>query len=346
MTAAFLALIAVLLIAVAGSGLAVLALPRRETAPSELLAWTVILGTVFVSLGFFITGFFLPHPLGRYAVAVSALALGGFTWRRFPICKVPAFVSRREQLPALLLLSIVLVQIVIVFWLSLSTSLAWDGLFCWEIKAHVGALQGFTIAPVFYADPARTWSHPDYPNAIPMLEEWLYSWIGEPHQAWAKLLFPFYYLAAIALLFTSARRAGRSLAAAFATAALPFFVPCLVVGAGSASSGLADFPLATVYLAATLQLLDYANSGAGSSLRLLSICAAILPWLKREGIILAGCLFVLCAVVSWRRRQIWRGFFSSHSDYARLGRVAHFRFCGSRLAVARFFRAHLFDSAG
>ncbi|MCW5850214.1 MAG: hypothetical protein KIT87_09030 [Anaerolineae bacterium] len=107
------------------------------------------------------------------------------------------------------------------------------------------------------------------------------------------------------LLFTSRRRAiggggqaalGKRLGRGAASALLLFCVPQLVVGAGSAASGYADFPLAVVYLGAVVYLADYALTHEPGSLRL-AAALACLPWIKQEGLLLALCFLALAAAV-------------------------------------------------
>ena len=293
---------ALALIACAGKGAAIFTMPRRGANVAELLGVAVLFGGAIISLALFIVGLVAPDPLLHWIVAALAIAFGAFGFFRarndFEL-EWP----REIGLLGVIFLAILGVQIAFVAWQSIAQTLRWDGLFCWEIKAHIAALNGGRIPSSTFTDIERLWSHPQYPAGLPMLEEWLYSWIGEPHQGWAKVLFPFVYLAAAMLLSGGIFKLTRDARLAIAGTLLPFFVPCLVIGPGSASSGWADFPLATVYLAAVIYLLDYARGGALGSLRLFACCAAILPWVKQEGVILAGCLFLIGFVVAAKRRE-------------------------------------------
>jgi len=296
-------LIALLLIACAGFGAAALALPRGRTDVPEFVAVAILFGGAFVSLAMFLCGVVCADPLLRIAVSSCALLLGAIGF--FKTRKTFAFEwPRFSGALCLTLLALVFAQTILVTWQSIAQTLRWDGVFAWEIKAHIAFLNGGRIPSAYFTDWSRAWSHPQYPFGLPMLEDWLYCWLGEPHQGLVKVLFPFVYIAAIALLFVAGKRITGDIRIALTAAALPFFVPCLIVGPGSASCGWADFPIATVYLAAVFYLVDYATNATRASLRLFSLCAALLPWTKQEGVILAGCLFLIGIFVALPRREL------------------------------------------
>src|SRR5207248_9608042 len=88
----------------------------------------------------------------------------------------------------------VFLEIAIVFYLSFVHTLGWDGLLNWEIKAHYAFANGGVIPATYFSDSGRAFSHPEYPLAIPFTELWLYLWLGEADQLWAKTIFPIFYV--------------------------------------------------------------------------------------------------------------------------------------------------------
>ena len=71
----------------------------------------------------------------------------------------PRFQKRRWKfLPVVILLA----QIFFVGWLGMRTTLSWDGLFNWEMKAKVFYEQG-GIPKRFLQSEALAWAHVDYP---------------------------------------------------------------------------------------------------------------------------------------------------------------------------------------
>ena len=85
---------------------------------------------------------------------------------------------------------------------------------------------------------------------------------------------------------------------------LVFFVPFTRLGDGSAISAYADFPLAVFYLASVIYLLDCWKTKAAGALYLFGCLAGVLPWIKREGIILWLCLVALAIVKVAPARQL------------------------------------------
>src|SRR5438477_4618751 len=69
-------------------------------------------------------------------------------------------------------------------------------------------------------------------------------------------------------------------------AAFLFFVRQITVQAGNATGGYADFPLSVFYLAAIGCLICAAEQGNAGFFCLYAACLALLPWVKRDGVIL------------------------------------------------------------
>ncbi len=287
----------------AGGGAALLLLPReRKVNTIELLSLAVLLGAAFVSLSSFWLGLLLSGAALQLAVTVAGLAIAaaGFTARRQLVEKLKLPSSEG----AILMLAALAAQAGLVIWLSVSTPLGWDAQFSWEIKARIACLSGGVIPISYFSDLTRTWSSPDYPLFLPLTQAWFYSWLGECYQGMIKLVFPLFYLAALGLLYTGGLRfGGRHIHGLFSSLLL-FFLPLAVLGnEGSVSSGYADFPLAVVYLAAVLYLLEYWESEKVGALRLLACLSAVLPWVKQDGLVLWLCLMGLMAVKLLPRKQ-------------------------------------------
>ena len=141
-------------------------------------------------------------------------------------------------------------EIATVFYLSFVHTLGWDGLLNWEIKARYAFANGGVLPAAYFSDTGRAFSHPEYPLAIPFTELWLYFWVGESNQFYAKTIFPTFYVAGAFLIAAFASRLSRTTWLGLLMAALMFFVPQITVEVGCASAGYADFPLSVFYLAA------------------------------------------------------------------------------------------------
>jgi hypothetical protein len=296
--------LALLLLLVAGGGAVWLIAPRgRKVSVVEGLSLALPVGAMIVSLASFGLGFWLSGKALRWAVGALCLALAVAGIVR----KQPAAMKLSWPRPAgrgdYLLLGVLLIQISFIVWLSLRTTLGWDGLLVWEIKAHLACLSGGVIPPRYFSDPSRIWTHPEYPLWLPLTESWFYGWLGECHQGLVKLIFPLLYLAAAGLLYTSGARIGGQRRQGWLAALLLFFIPLVLVREGSLTSGYADFPLAVCYLAAVIQVAEYWRTGAVDALRWMGASSAALPWIKQEGAILWLCLVVLVAIKAVPRKQ-------------------------------------------
>jgi hypothetical protein len=283
---------------VAGGGIALLVLPReRPISPGELLGVGYLAGGAFVSLLSFYCGLLVGGRVLQLVVlaACAAVAAAGLARRPWP--------TWTSGTPGgMLLTAVPLVLALLVGWLSLRIPMAWDGVMTWEAKARLIWLGGGRLPLEVLSQPYRV--HADYPLMVPMLEAWVYGWLGHADQVLVKVLFAGFFLAASWLLVTAAARLGLRTGWAAAAAVLPVCVPPLLVGEGSATSGYADFPLAACYLGAVVYLLEYLREKRREALRAAGVLAAILPWIKVEGAILWGCVVVFAGLIALHRRQL------------------------------------------
>jgi len=110
----------------------------------------------------------------------------------------------------------------------------------------------------------------------------------------------------LGLLYTSVSRFGDRRAQAWAPPALLLLAQQIIFrGQGGLSSGYADFPIATFYLAAVILLLEYYEKGDAGLLLPFGLLAGTLPWTKREGAILWSCLIAMAMIRVIQRRD-WR----------------------------------------
>ncbi len=196
----------------------------------------------------------------------------------------------KVKLVHVLLAMLVIGQLSFVTWLSLHKStLAWDGLIVWEAKATIAFRHNGAI-PLQYFTSGYEVSHVAYPLFLPLLEVWIYEWLGHIDLAVIKLIGPFLYLAALLLLIGSAKRVTNSLWVATIAVLLFGLLPICILGYGSVSSGYADFPLAVVWLCALVHSLEYWSTGTLSAARLTGVSAMFLPFVKNDGVIALLCI--------------------------------------------------------
>lgn len=294
--------VALLTILIAGLGGALLLLPERRTNVYELLGLSFLCGAAFISLTSFGLGFFLAGAWLRWMLTALCLALGavGLMRRGYLLRDLQPSLTGEAGWRWQVLLA---AQLAFIFYVSYRVGLGWDALLIWEFKARVAHFNGGVIPLAFFTNPTGIWPHTAYPLLLPLTEAWLYGWLGHPSQALVKWLFPFFYLAAVGLLFAASARFGARRWQAILAPLLLFLGPLTWLGEGSASSGYADFPLGVYYLATVIYALEYGRTGDGAALRLVGVLGAALCWLKEEGVILWVCLLVVTMIAVIRRRQ-------------------------------------------
>jgi len=278
--------------------------PRINILECCCLSWLFGAGAVSIALwicGIFLSGFALQITV--VAVCILFAALG---WRaiRHPRSKfvLPYPSGWLEWSLAGLLLT----EIALVLFVSFKHTLGWDGLLVWEIKARYAFLNGGVIPAGYYSNPGRAFSHPEYPLGIPFTELWLYLWMGQPHQFWIKTIFGIYYAAGTVLLCLLAARVSGHRWSGLAVATILLFVPFLTSAPGGVIVAYADFPLGVLYLAGLGYLVLFLVNGYSRALIIYGFCLALLPWIKREGLILWSVLAFLGFIVSWRRGKLTR----------------------------------------
>src|SRR5437868_4361673 len=281
----------------AGYGLLVLLIHRSaRLSLAEQIAFSWLFGTGAVSLLLWAFGFFADGLLLQGLVSFVCISLGMVGWN----LKEPSQIRSKARWFEVVLTAVIAIEIAIVFYLSFVHTLGWDGLLNWEIKARYAFANGGIIPATYFSDSGRAFSHPEYPLAIPFTELWLYFWLGQADQFCAKTIFPAFYVVGIFLLVALGRRLAGRTWIGLLVAAFLFFVPQITVEVGSAIAGYTDFPLSVFYLATIGYLFCAAKPKNDAFFRLYAACLALLPWVKRDGVILwtvaAACgVFVILA---------------------------------------------------
>lgn len=290
----FLAAAAVLL--TAGFGAAAPALSGREKISlGEIVALSVLFGVLFVTLSWWGLSMLLPGPRAVRVVTFLAFILGSVG--------VASWTRRRPRIEGVrLFCALALPLTAAVAWIAATTRFEWDGLFIWEIKAQSIAAQGGPPWDYFH-DDSRGWSHPVYPLLVPFFRAWFHVWNGGVHEAYGNAAGVLFFLAAAGILASLAPRLG--IAMTLVAFALFTFTPLEILGAGSATSGYADFPLAVYYLGALFYVFQAVDSPRPGDLAIAGWLAAALPWTKQEGTILLVCLLALAFLTL--RHPGWRG---------------------------------------
>lgn len=297
--------------ACAGVGTALL-ISRGRT---QINGWEVgavgwLFGLGIVSLCLWLGGFFSSGGILFWLVTAVALALGAGGYRVIFRERARLIFPLPRNLMEWLLTGILAVQCGLMGALSFRRGLGWDGLLNWEIKARYAFLNHGVLPGAYLADGGREFTHPGYPLLVPFSELWVYLWLGQPHQFWLKSLPPFLVLAGVVLLvFFGTRLTGRRWIG-LGVAVLFFCIPALSSMEGGAYSGYADVPVGFLYLGAMGFLLLQRDGDDRAGWRMFAIFLALLPWAKREGVILCA-VGAMCGLLVFmrsthpRRELLW-----------------------------------------
>ena len=199
-------------------------------------------------------------------------------------------------------LAVVLVtQTAALFMAAWHTTLGWDGIFNFEMKARLAFehMPSGQLPRGYFADASRAWSHPHYPLLLPFTEYWLYSWLGRIDQSVAKLIFPLFYLSLAGIFAGGVRRVAGRRVSMVGVIALGFLPPLTLIS--GAASGYADVPLAAGLAGAVLFTLIGLSSGNRDAIFLGAALSAAVVWTKSEGLMLAAAVAAAGLVVDRRR---------------------------------------------
>lgn len=291
---------ALAVIFIAGYGLTRWLMKGEERVWSfELLGYSWIFGTGVVSGLLAVAGMCVRGPLLVAVVAVASVILGLVGLRKSGGQLRPRFFPDDTQRWEIALTFLSLVPIGFLTVQTFRETLHWDGLLVWEIKARIAFQNGGAVPITYFPDVRLLWSHPAYPLYLPMLELWVYLWLGEMHQFLVKAIFPIFYLAAACVLWSAGLRLTGRVWLGSAATLLLFSIPRVVGAQGGVLQGYADFPLAVIYLAAFAALL-HSVGGERCWVKVAALASALLPWVKQEGVVLWVC-FAITAAWLWRR---------------------------------------------
>jgi len=281
----------------AGAGLFAWLRSRRSSDLLEALGLSFIFGSALISLLLFGLGWLVQGPILIGLIMALAMAAGGAGWwklRGAPWPVSPSVGAAAWALPVVLFP---------VAWQALALPFGGDGLFNFADRAHFGWMNGGQIPLQFFSDPSRLWHHACYPPLVALNQLWLYLCLGEPHQGLAKILGVLWFGAAAALTWSQiARLTGESIRGGIAVGAM-LLVPSIIFARGGAVWGWGDFPVGATALAAALYLMEYREHRTGPAV--FAGLLATLPWIKREGIILAAVLFA-AFLWSTRKERPWK----------------------------------------
>lgn len=196
----------------------------------------------------------------------------------------------------ILLTAGITIEIAYTFFRALLSPLeAYDAIAIYGLKSKIFYLAG-TVPHDFLNGFRGYVPHIEYPLLIPLAETFFYTFIGSLNDVLVKIIFPLYYLAALAVLyFVCLRFTGRKTALLFTflLATIPQFTDFAV-------NGYADIPFAFYCSASIFYLYLWARKKEVSFLVLSFVLSCLATWTKSEGLMFAA-VNILVAVVGMVR---------------------------------------------
>ncbi|MFO7678608.1 MAG: hypothetical protein R6X34_01015 [Chloroflexota bacterium] len=179
----------------------------------------------------------------------------------------------------------------LVCFASFKLDLGFDGIRVWGLKAKI------LFHEAYWSTENLSWvSHPSYPLLVPVMQAWVYSFIGKVDVNIGKLPIVFSYLALISLFFGSVRYYLSTLLSLLFTFLLALTPQLVTV---SAISGYADVTLAFYILSGILFLFFWFADRKVGNLFIGAMMLALTTTVKREGNIywaLSFCFLVLFVI--------------------------------------------------
>jgi hypothetical protein len=184
-------------------------------------------------------------------------------------------------------------EIALVALLAIGRPLSiWDGWASWGMKARAIFLEG-GVTETIYADPTRGSALLDYPLHLPLLESWVYSWLGTPDDRLVGVVGLLTFVSLLGPCYGAMRRWNASIAASLAVVAV---IGAMVHVWRLAAAGFADVPLALLLTAAAIHLVAWLEEGFRGDLVVAAASAGLMGWTKKEGLVLLAILVLVAAL--------------------------------------------------
>lgn len=180
---------------------------------------------------------------------------------------------------------------------------SYDAVAIYAIKAKIFYLAG-AIPQDFFSYLAPMFPHPDYPLNIPLIETFIYIFLGSLNDQLVKIIFPLFFIGILVLLYYGVRRFAHpvySLLFVFLLATIPQFNEY-------ATNAYLDLPFAYYYFASFLLLLFWISDNRRTGALLASaVMVALAAWTKNEGLMYCGInMLLIFAFLLYQKSKISR----------------------------------------
>ncbi len=113
--------------------------------------------------------------------------------------------------------------IVVIFFTFLFPIRFWDAISCWSLKGIAFFIDGGVLP--FYTQHDYSFAHPSYPLYLPMMQTWIYIWLGQVEETLVKVIFPIFYSSLIFIFYYLFRKRFNRIF----SASLVFFISLLSI---------------------------------------------------------------------------------------------------------------------
>ncbi len=176
---------------------------------------------------------------------------------------------------------------------------AWDSWAIYGFKAKAFYLERMVSAN-FLKDATKSYSHPDYPLLVPLIEAWFYACLGSWNDQLVKIIFPLFFISLTILLYYNLRYYISRKYALLFTALFVTIPHCIFLG----SSGYADLPLTFYYFTGFVFMLRACNDFDKRLLFISACFCAFAAWTKNEGIVISIFNFFMLLFVMILQKKI------------------------------------------
>jgi len=178
---------------------------------------------------------------------------------------------------------------------------AWDSWAIYGFKAKAFYIEK-TVTIDFLNDTTKSYSHPDYPLLVPLIETWIYICLGGWNDQLVKILFPLYFISLIIIFYNNLKyyidkKYSLLFTSFFIT--IPQFISL-------GSNGYADLPLIFYYFTSFVFLLKAYNNLDKRMLFISAMFAGFAAWTKNEGLVLSIFNVIILAAMIIIQRKINR----------------------------------------
>lgn len=110
----------------------------------------------------------------------------------------------RNTIKTIVIILIAINFIAVLFFTILFPIRFWDAVSCWSLKAKAFYIDKNIMT--FYQNHDYVFAHNSYPIGLPLIQTWIYIWLGQVNENLVKIIFPIFYFSSVFLVFNFFRK--------------------------------------------------------------------------------------------------------------------------------------------